>query len=105
VPRLQGVGERERGQHRGQDGIDAAREAQHVAVPDAVARQAEERREQRAEPGERGDGRELLHRAGGDQHIPAEDQRFHLERPRGEQVRRPLKAEAAHGKGRRHLRE
>src|SRR6185295_17890097 len=99
------VREREHRQQRGEGGVDAAREAQHVAVADPVAGQAEERREQRAEPGERGDGRELLHRAGCDQHVPAEDQRLHLEGPRGQQVGRPLEAEAAHGKGRRHLRE
>ena len=85
--------------------VDAARDAKQGAVPDAVAGQAEERREQRAEPGQRGDQHQLLHRAGGVEDVPAEDQRLHLERPRGGEVRRPLEAEAAHGKRRRHLRE
>ena len=45
---------------------------------------------------------EQEHRIGGDQHVPPEDQRFHLERPGGQQVRRPLETEAADAKRRQH---
>ena len=44
------------------------------------------------------------HRTGLDQHVPAEDQRLHLERPRGEQIGRPLEPEARNPEWREHRR-
>src|SRR5580765_3441085 len=74
-------------------------------MADPVARQAEERREERAEPGQRRHGRELAHRAGGGEHVPAQNQGFHLEGPRSQQVRGPLEAEAADLEWGSHLRQ
>ncbi len=59
-------------------------------MTDAVAGDAEHRGHQRADIAERGEHREQQHRAGLDQHIPAENERLHLESPRGEQIGRPL---------------
>ena len=61
-------------------------------MADAVADHAEHRRDQRADIIERGEHRQQQHRSGLDQHVPAEDQRLHLERPRCEQIGRPLEA-------------
>ena len=64
-------------------------------MPEPVAGDAVERRDQRAEILQRAEHREPEHRSGLDQHVPAEDDRLHLERPRGEQIGGPLEAEAA----------
>ena len=104
MPRLQRVAQRERRQHRGEQRVDTARDAKQGAMPDAVSDDAEERRKQRSEPDQGGDDDELLHRAGGGQDVPAEDQRLHLESPRGGEVGGPLEAKAADRKGRCHTR-
>ena len=65
-------------------------------MTDAVRRDAEERREQGAEPRERAESHELLHRASGREDVPAEDQRVHLEGPRRREIGGPLEAEAAY---------
>src|SRR5437899_6602622 len=59
-------------------------------MTDAVAHHAEHRRNQSADEIERRKNRQQQHRSGLDQHIPAENERLHLERPRGEQIGRPL---------------
>src|SRR5215210_7954501 len=63
-----------------------------MAVTNAVTDNAEHRRYQRTDIAERGEQSEQQHRPGLDQHVPAENERLHLERPRGEQIGRPLKA-------------
>src|SRR5439155_5238698 len=63
-----------------------------IAVTDPVADDAEHRRYQRPDIAERGEQGKQQDRPGLDQHVPAENERFHLERPRGEQIGRPLKA-------------
>src|SRR5262245_48700146 len=73
-------------------------------MADAVGHDAEEWREEGAQPHQRAEQDELLHGAGGGEHVPAEDERLHLERERGEEVGGPLEAEAAdakRGQGRR----
>ena len=82
---------RQRHQRRGQHGVSRAHHRQEVAVADAVANHAEHRRHQRADITKRSEHREQQYRSGLDQHVPAEDQRLHLERPRGEQIGGPLK--------------
>ena len=79
-------------QRRRQHRIGRAHHRQEVAMANAVTGHAEHRGNQRADKAERGIQRQHQHRSGLDQHIPAEDQRLHLERPGGEQVGWPLKA-------------
>jgi len=74
--------------------IGGTHEAEQIARADAVADDAEQRREQRADELQRAVKGEQHHRAGLDDDIPAEDDAFHLARPGGEQIGRPLKAEA-----------
>ena len=61
-------------------------------MPDAIPDHAEHRRDQCPDILQRCEYREQQHRARLDHDIPAEHQRFHLERPGGEQIGRPLKA-------------
>ena len=82
---------RQRHQRRGQHRVSRAHHRQQVAVPDAVAHHAEHRRHQRADITAATQHREQQYRPGLDQHVPAEDERLHLERPRGEQIGGPLK--------------
>ena len=93
------TGQRQRHQHRRQHRIGRAHHREQVAVADAVADHAEHRRHQRADIAERSEHREQQHRSGLDQHIPAENQRLHLERPGGEQIGRPLEAVVPDAKG------
>src|SRR5689334_13949927 len=60
-------------------------------MTDPIADDAEHRRYQRTDIAERGKQGEQQHRSRLDQHVPAENERFHLERPRGEQIGGPLK--------------
>jgi hypothetical protein len=77
--------------------VAAARDDEEPPHADAVAGDAEERREHGADPHQRAEADEPLDRAGRGEDVPAEDQRFHLEADRRGEVRRPLEAEAAHG--------
>ncbi|MGQ0546668.1 MAG: hypothetical protein ACT4P3_15250 [Betaproteobacteria bacterium] len=81
MPGREAGGEDQRRQHRGEERVSGARRAKQRAMADAVAEYAEEGREERAEPCQRADDHQLLHRAGGGKDVPAEDQRFHLEGP------------------------
>ena len=101
--RAQMAGKRDRQQGRRQRRRRGAHGAQHVAMADAVAGHAEDRRHQRAGKQQRAEHGEHQHRTRLDQHVPAEDQRFHLEGAGREQVGRPLEAEAANPE-RRHRR-
>ncbi|MET3223642.1 hypothetical protein ABIF35_004429 [Bradyrhizobium japonicum] len=58
----------------------------------AVADHPEHRCNQRSHILQRGENGQQQHRSGLDQDVPAEHQRFDLERPGGEQVGRPLEA-------------
>jgi hypothetical protein len=71
-------------------------------VAEPVTDDAVERRDQGAEILRGAKYREPEHRACFDQHVPAENDGFHLERPRGEQVGGPLEAEAARRERREH---
>ena len=82
--------QRQRHQHGRQHRVGRPHHRQQIAVADAVADHAEHRRYQRADIAERGEHGEQQHRPGLDQHIPAENERLHLERPRGEQIGGPL---------------
>jgi hypothetical protein len=73
--------------------------AYQIAMPDAVADHPEQWRDQGSPVIERGQHGEQQHRPGLDHHVPAEDERLHLERPGGEQIGRPLKAIIADAKG------
>ena len=90
IERSQMAGQRQRHQDGGLHRIKRAHHGEQVAVADAVADHAEHRGDQRADEIERGEHRQQQHRAGLDQHIPAENQRLHLERPGGEQIGGPL---------------
>src|SRR5262249_18902406 len=74
--------------------------AQEIAVADAVSHHAEHRREQSAEILQRCKYGEQQHGPGLDQHVPAEDERLHLEGPRGRHVGGPLEAETTNAKWR-----
>lgn len=69
-------------------------------MTDAVADHAEHRRDQRPDELQRGHDGQQQHRAGLDHNVPAEHERLDLERPRGEQVGRPLEAVVADAKRR-----
>src|SRR5450432_3123047 len=84
------AGQRQGHQRRRQQRIGRAHHGEQVAVADAVADHAKQRGNQGADVTERGEQCQQQHRAGLDQHVPAENQRLHLESPRGEQVGRPL---------------
>ena len=98
--RVQGAGERKRHEEDGQRRIGGAHDAEQVAMADPVAGHAEQRRHQRARELQRAEQGQQQHRAGLDQHVPAQDQRLHLEGAGGEQVGGPLQAEGAHPEGR-----
>src|SRR6185503_7896291 len=66
------------------------------------AEHAEHRRGQRAEELQRAEDRQEQHGAGLRDDVPAEDDGLHLRGPRGQQVGRPLEAEAADAKGAEH---
>ena len=86
-------------QERGEAGEGRAHRAEHDPAPESIAQHPEHRRGEGAELLQRGEGGEEQHRAGVDHHVPAEDERLHLERPRGEQVGGHLEAEAADAEG------
>ena len=92
VRRPQGASQHQCQQRRRQHRVDGAHHRKQVAVADTIAHHPEHRRNQRADIAERGEQGEQQHRAGLDQHVPAEDQRLHLERPGGEQICGPLEA-------------
>src|SRR5437763_4760170 len=71
-------------------------------MPDPVARHAKHRREQRPEILQRPEQRQRQYRAGLDQDVPAEHEVLHLDAPGGQEIGRPLKAEAAHPERRQH---
>src|SRR5258708_5745610 len=83
-------GQRQGHQHGRQQRIGRAHHGEQVAVTDAIADHAKQRGNQRADVTERGEHRQQQHRSGLDQHVPAENERLHLESPRGEQVGGPL---------------
>ena len=76
---VQGTGERQRHEQDGQRRIGGPHDAEQVAVADPVAGHAEQRRHQRARELQGAEQGEQQHRAGLDQHVPAQDQRLHLE--------------------------
>ena len=82
--------QRQRHQRGRQHRVGRAHHGEQIAMADAVADHAEHRGHQGADITERGEHGEQQHRSGLDQHVPAEDQRLHLERPRGEQIGGPL---------------
>jgi hypothetical protein len=82
-------------QRRCQHNVDGAHAAQQVAMADAVAHHAEHGRYQRAPELHGSEQGQQQHRAGLGQHVPAQDQRLHLEGAGSEQVREPLKTKAA----------
>ena len=84
--------QRQRHQHGGKHRVGSPHHRQQVAVADTVADNAEYRRYQRTYIAEGGEQGEQQHRPGLDQHVPAENQCLHLERPRGEQIGGPLEA-------------
>ena len=59
-------------------------------MTDAIADHAEHRSDQRAYVSQRSKQRQQQYRSRFDQHIPAENESLHLERPRCEQIGRPL---------------
>ena len=65
----------------------------------AVTHHAEYRRNQSADEIERRKNRQQQHRSGLDQHVPAENERLHLESPRGEQIGRPLETVIPNAEG------
>jgi len=73
-----------------QERIGRTHYGEQVAVTDAIADHAEQRGNQRTDVAKRGKQGQQQHRSGLDQHIPAENQRLHLERPGCEQVGGPL---------------
>ena len=94
------AGKRQCHQERPKQRVAHPHGEQDVAVSYPVARDPEQRRDQRAEILHRAENRQPQHRAGFDQHVPAEDDRLHLERPRGQQVGGPLETETADRKRR-----
>ncbi len=93
--RAQRAGKRDCHQRRRHHHVEGAHGAQEVAVADTIGDDAEGGRQQRADVQERPEQRQQPHRAGLDQDVPAQDERLHLEGAGGEEVGRPLKAEAA----------
>ena len=91
---LKCTGEGDRHEGCRQHDINGAHGAQYVAMADAVAGHAENRRHDGADEQEGAEDGQHQHRVGLDQHVPAEDQRLHFEGAGGEQVGGPLEAEA-----------
>ena len=83
--------QRQRHQGCGKHRIGGAHHGEKVAVADAVPGHAKHRRDQGPGVVEGSEQGQQQDRSGLDQHVPAKDQRLHLESPRGEQVGRPLK--------------
>ena len=102
VHRVQDARESEGHQRDCQCRIDGPHDTEQVAVADPVAHDAEDRRKQGADILQRGIHGEHQHRSGFDQHVPAEDQRLHLERPRSREISGPLEPEAADAERREH---
>jgi len=94
------AGQRQCHQRRGQHRIGHPHHRQQVAVTDAIADHPEDRGNQRAGVVERRNQGQQQHRSGLGQHIPAENERLHLEGPGGEQVGGPLEAVIPDAKGR-----
>ena len=90
---------RERGDHCRLQCIERTRQIQQAAVTDTITGHPEQGRQQRARVLQRAEQHQQLHRASLDEHVPAENQHLHLERPRGSEIGRPLKAEAADAEG------
>jgi hypothetical protein len=90
IERTQIARQRQRHQRGGQHRVGHAHHGEQIAMADTVTHHAEHRRNQGADEIERGKERQQQHRSGLDQHIPAENQRLHLESPRGEQIGGPL---------------
>ena len=86
---------REDHQERRQDRERRAQAAEHRATAQAVAEHAEHRRDERPQELQRAEQREEQHGPRVDHHVPAEDERLHLERPRREEIGGELKAEAS----------
>jgi len=85
------------GQHQdtgGEDGVDRAHRREHHPSAEPVPEHAEHRRGERAEKEQRAEGGEQQDRAGLHHHVPAQDDRLHLECQRREKVGGPLEAEA-----------
>jgi hypothetical protein len=92
---IERAGEGERHQRGRDGGIAEPHAGQEVARADAVAHDAEDRRDQRAAMLQGAEQRQQHDRAGLDQHVPAENQELHFQRPRRQQVGGPLEAVAA----------
>ena len=88
------AGQEQRRQRRRHGEIGGAHQAEQLAIADAVAGHAEQGRDQGAEELQGAEDGQRQDRAGRDQHEPAQDHAFHLEGPGGQQVGRPLEAEA-----------
>jgi hypothetical protein len=92
IKRTQIARQRQRHQRGSQHRKGRAHHGEQIAMTDAVTHHAEHRRDQSADEIERREDRQQQHRSGLDQHIPAENERLHLEGPRGEQIGRPLES-------------
>ena len=92
--------QRQRQQRGGEHRIGGAHHGEQIAVTDAVAQHPEQRRDQRAGVVERGKQRQQQHRSGLDQHVPAQDDRLHLESRRRQKVGRPLETVIPDAEGR-----
>ena len=90
------TGENESEQRRGEHRIGRAHREQERLVAEPVTGDAIKRRDQSAEILRSTEQREPNDRFRLDQYVPAKDDRLHLERPRGEQIGRPLETKAAH---------
>ena len=102
LERHQRAGDAQRhGDQRG-GGITRAQRTVCFFVADALAGDAQHRRHQRAQISECAEQRQHHHRFGFDEDEPGEQDILHLLRPRGHQIRRPLKAKAPHAEGREH---
>ena len=88
------AGQEQRRQRRRHGEVGGAHQAEQVAIAEAVAGHAEQGRDQGAEELQGAEDGQRQDRAGRDQHEPAQDHAFHLEGPGGQQVGRPLVAEA-----------
>jgi hypothetical protein len=88
---------RQRQRHDGdrQHGVGAPQDEEHRAAAEAVVEDAKERCGERAEELQRAEEGEHQHGSGVDEDVPGQDQVLHLGRPRGEEIRRELEAEAA----------
>src|SRR3990172_9605412 len=82
-----------------QDDVDRAHREQHRPAAEPVAQHPVHRREESAQEQQRAERGEQEHRAGLHHHVPAQDDRLHLERERCEEVGGPLEAEAADAEG------